>query len=138
MEKKTTTKNTGYIYAKGGRKTATSGCRLVKAGSGKIEVNGIEFKKYFPTEELQRVTLTPLTLTNNLKSFDISMRVTGGGKAGQAGACRHSIARALVLLDETLRPALKAEGLMTRDPRVKERKKPGLRGARRAPQWSKR
>lgn len=136
-EKKITTKKK-YIYAKGGRKTATAQIRLFENGKGSIEVNGKKLKEYFRTADLQRVVLSPLVLTNHIKDLDFTIKTHSGGQQGQAGACRHGISRALVLLDKELRPALKAEGFMKRDPRVKERKKPGLKRARKAPQWSKR
>ena len=136
-DKKTTTKKK-YIYGKGGRKTAVAQVRLYEKGKGSIEVNGKKLKEYFKTAELQRVVVSPLKLTDHDKDVDITINTHSGGQQGQADACRHGISRALVLLDKELRPVLKAEGFMKRDPRVKERKKPGLKGARRAPQWSKR
>ncbi len=148
MEKKKTTtteseekpvKNDGkYIYAKGGRKTATAQTRLFKAGKGKFVVNGIDYEKYFPTVELKRIFLGALVATGFEKTMDVEITVVGGGVVAQAEACRHGMARALEIFDEALRPVLKAQGFMIRDPRVKERKKPGLRKARRAPQWAKR
>lgn len=136
-EKKTTTKKK-YLYGKGGRKTAVAQVRLYEKGKGSIEVNGRKFKEFFKTTDLQETVLSPLKLTGHLKDVDLTIKVHSGGQAGQAGAARHGISRALVLLDKELRPALKAEGFMKRDPRVKERKKPGLKRARKAPQWSKR
>jgi len=127
-----------YIYAKGGRKTAVSQCRLYKNGKGKMTVNDQDYKEYFPTSELQTIITSPLVLTSHEKDFDFTIKTHGGGSHGQAEAIRHSIARALEIVDGELREALKAAGYIKRDPRKKERKKPGLKGARRAPQWSKR
>ncbi len=121
----------------GRRKTAVARVRLA-AGSGKITVNGRTFENYFPTEA-QRVTVSqPLTLTETAAKFDVQVSVTGGGPFGQAGAVRHGIARALLEADLALRPALKADGLLTRDPRMRERKKYGQPGARKRFQYSKR
>lgn len=127
-----------FFYGRGGRKTASANVRIYLKGKGEIIVNGLDFKTYFPTKHLQDIVLKPLVLTNHEKNTTVSIHVVGGGKQGQAEASRHGIARALEQLNPDLRPAMKAEGLMTRDPRVKERKKPGLKRARRAPQWSKR
>ena len=132
------TKTKKYIYAKGARKSSTAQARLYAGGKGGVEVNGLKLKEYFKTQALQDVFLSPLKLTSHLKDLDVTVKVHSGGQQGQADACRHAISRALILLDKELRPALKAEGFLTRDPRVKERKKPGLKGARKAPQWSKR
>lgn len=142
-EKKSTAKTTAvkkdkYIYAKGARKTSVAQVRLFKSGKGEITVNGKKSTEYFPTEVQQTAILSPLKLTNHDKNVDLDIKTSGGGMNSQAEACRHGIARALEILDKELRPSLKAEGFLTRDPRVKERKKPGLRRARRAPQWSKR
>ena len=121
----------------GRRKTAVARVRLA-AGNGKITVNGRAFENYFPTEA-QRVTVTqPLTLTETAAKFDVQVSVTGGGPFGQAGAVRHGIARALLEADLKLRPALKADGLLTRDSRMRERKKYGQPGARKRFQYSKR
>ena len=138
MEKKKTINKKKYIYAKGGRKSAVAQCRLFKNGKGKFLVNDKDYKEYFSTNELQEIFLSPLVLTGHDKDIDLSIKTQGGGIKGQLGACRHAVSRALEGLDNTLRPALKAEGFLRRDPRVKERKKPGLKRARRAPQWSKR
>ncbi len=138
MEKsKTAIKNKKYIYSRGGRKTAVAQCRLQK-GKGKFLVNGLDYKEYFRTEHLQGIFLDPLRITNHLKDIELSLKAHSGGIGGQAEACRHAISRGLEILDGSLRPILKAEGFLKRDPRVKERKKPGLKRARRAPQWSKR
>ena len=128
----TTTNN-----ATGRRKTAVARVRLTP-GTGKIEVNGRPFEEYFPTINLQNTVLAPLTLTKLNNAFDIFIKTNGGGPNGQAGAARLGIARALLLVDITLRPALKAEGYLMRDPRMKERKKSGQPGARKRFQFSKR
>lgn len=123
--------------ATGRRKTSTAQVRLA-LGVGKVVVNGEEFKAYFPTEGLQGLVEQPFLLTETLKRYDVIAKVTGGGKAGQAGAMRHGISRALILADAGARPALKAAGCLTRDSRMKERKKPGQPGARKRFQFSKR
>lgn len=128
---------TKYIQALGRRKTATAQVRLSE-GSGKVTVNGKPFEALFSTEELRGVVLRPLKEVGMLEKFDVSIKTSGGGPVGQADAARLGIARALVLMETTLKTALKAAGLMTRDPRKKERKKFGRRGARRSPQWRKR
>lgn len=127
-----------YIYGKGARKSSTAQVRLYEKGKGGVEVNGLKLKEYFKTEALRDVVVSPLKLTSHLKDLDVTIKVHSGGQQGQADACRHAMSRALVALDKELRPALKAEGFLTRDPRVKERKKPGLKRARKSPQWSKR
>jgi small subunit ribosomal protein S9 len=121
----------------GRRKTSVARVRL-SSGSGKVTVNGRAFENYFPTDSLRMVVQQPLVLTNNTDKFDVRVNVSGGGPAGQAGAVRHGISRALLLADAALRPSLKAEGLLTRDPRMKERKKYGQPGARKRFQFSKR
>lgn len=121
----------------GRRKTAVARVYLQR-GNGTITVNGRDFKQYFPTEVLQIKVQQALTITNNVGQFDITVNVDGGGVTGQAEAVRLAIARALVELDETVKPALRAEGLMTRDPRMVERKKFGQKKARRRFQFSKR
>lgn len=121
----------------GRRKTAVARIYLQR-GNGAITVNGRDFKNYFPTEVLQIKVQQALTITNNVGQFDIIVNVDGGGVTGQAEAIRLAIARALVELDETVKPALRAEGLMTRDPRMVERKKFGQKKARRRFQFSKR
>ncbi len=136
-EKVVPKKKDEYIYSVGRRKCATAQVRLYKKGTGKIVVNNKDYKEYFPTSILQALVIQPLE-TVNKKTHDISARVKGGGSKGQAEAVRHGIARALVKLSEDFRSPLKKEGLLTRDSRVKERKKPGLKRARRAPQWKKR
>ena len=123
--------------ATGRRKTAVARVRLT-AGTGKIEVNGRPFEEYFPTTGLQNTVLAPLTLTNLVNTYDVAVNTNGGGINGQAGAVRLGIARALLQVDSNLRAALKAEGYLTRDPRMKERKKSGQPGARKRFQFSKR
>jgi small subunit ribosomal protein S9 len=121
----------------GRRKTAVARVRLA-TGTGKILVNGRPFETYFPVEALRVVATQPLTVTGTVEKFDAQITVTGGGPKGQAGAVRHGLARALLTVDANLRPLLKAEGLLTRDPRMRERKKYGQPGARRRFQYSKR
>ncbi|MBD7907496.1 30S ribosomal protein S9 [Sporosarcina gallistercoris] len=121
----------------GRRKSSTARVRLVP-GEGKIIINKRDAEEYVPFETLREIIKQPLVTTDTLGSYDIHVNVSGGGYTGQAGAIRHGVARALLTVDPDFRPALKAAGLLTRDPRMKERKKPGLRGARRAPQFSKR
>ncbi len=121
----------------GRRKTAVARVRLA-AGSGKIVVNGRPFETYFPTDTLRTLAITPLVVTENAAKFDLRVNVEGGGPIGQAGAMRHGIARALLTVDAALRPALKTAGLLTRDPRMREREKYGRPGARKRFQYSKR
>jgi small subunit ribosomal protein S9 len=121
----------------GRRKTSVARVRLAD-GTGKISVNGRPLENYFPLEGLRTHALEPLTLTGNTGKFDIRINVTGGGPNGQAGAVRLGLARALVASDINLRPALKSEGLLSRDSRMKERKKYGQPGARKRFQYSKR
>ena len=122
----------------GRRKEAVARVFLRPNGTGKIVVNGKDLKEYMPSEVLQMEVRSPLELTNTLDQFDVLVNVQGGGFTGQAGAIRHGITRALMEASEDYRPALKAAGYVTRDPRAKERKKYGLKKARRAPQFSKR
>lgn len=129
--------DTKEFLGTGRRKTAVARVRLA-TGSGKVIVNGRPFENYFPIENLRMHALQPLTVTDNAARFDVRVNVTGGGPNGQAGAVRHGIARALLAADANLRPALKAEGLLTRDPRMRERKKYGQPGARKRFQYSKR
>lgn len=121
----------------GRRKTAVARVRLA-TGSGKITVNGRAFDNYFPLETLRSTVSQPLTVTGTSDKLDVRVNVTGGGPNGQAGAVRHGIARALLQFDANLRSALKAEGFLTRDPRMRERKKYGQPGARKRFQFSKR
>ena len=129
--------NNPYFYGTGRRKESVARVR-VYPGTGKIIVNDRDIDDYFGLETLKLIVRQPLVLTGTKEKFDIVCRVNGGGVTGQAGAIRHGIARALLLFDIELRPALKKAGFLTRDPRMKERKKYGLKGARRAPQFSKR
>jgi len=128
---------TNEFLGTGRRKTAVARVRLA-SGSGKITVNGRPFENYFPLETLRATAAQPLAVTGNTEKFDVRIIVTGGGPNGQAGAVRHGIARALIVADANLRGTLKAEGLLTRDPRMKERKKYGQPGARKRFQYSKR
>ncbi|ANU09222.1 30S ribosomal protein S9 [Planococcus antarcticus DSM 14505] len=121
----------------GRRKNSTARVRLVP-GDGTITINKRDVADYVPYETLQQIIKQPLVATDTLGSYDVLVNVNGGGFTGQAGAIRHGIARALLTVDPAFRPALKSAGLLTRDPRMKERKKPGLKSARRAPQFSKR
>ncbi len=121
----------------GRRKTSVARVRIA-TGSGKITVNGRAFDNYFPLETLRSTVSGPLTITGTTDKLDVKVNVIGGGPTGQAGAVRHGIARALLEFDANLRPALKAEGFLTRDPRMKERKKYGQPGARKRFQFSKR
>ena len=123
--------------AVGRRKHAVARVRLVP-GDGKITINKRDIDQYFGLETLKMTVRQPLALTDTASRFDVIVNVLGGGLAGQAGAIRHGIARALCLADADLRSPLKKEGFLTRDPRMKERKKYGLKAARRAPQFSKR
>lgn len=123
--------------ATGRRKSSTARVNL-KQGTGSITINGKEFEEYFTTAAQRSAALKPLLLTETHKDFDIQVRSSGGGLNGQAGAVRLAISRALIQTNETLRPKLKAEGLLTRDPRKKERKKSGQPGARKRFQFSKR
>ena len=127
-----------YFQALGRRKTATAQVRVTAGGNGTITVNGKPIEDYFKTGELRRVVTRPLKETGKTEAVNVSVKAVGGGMTGQADATSLGIARALMLLDENLRPALKAAGLVTRDQRKKERKKPGKHGARRSPQWRKR
>jgi len=123
--------------ATGRRKTAVARVRL-REGVGKIFVNGQEISRYFPVESLRMFIEEPIRITENVDKFDIYAKLHGGGKVGQAGALRHGISRALVNQDAESREALKSSGCLTRDPRMKERKKPGQPGARKRFQFSKR
>ena len=126
-----------YFYGTGRRKKSVARVR-VYPGTGKIIINDREIDDYFGLETLKLLVRQPLALTETTEKFDVICRVQGGGVTGQAGAIRHGLSRALLQYDENLRPALKKAGFLTRDPRMKERKKYGLKGARRAPQFSKR
>ena len=128
---------TEEFIATGRRKTSVARIRMT-AGSGKIDINGRSFEDYFQTEPLQNVVLQPLQTAKAVNTYDLSIHASGGGMMGQAGAAQLAIARALLQVDGNLRPALKAEGLLRRDPRMKERKKSGQPGARKRFQFSKR
>jgi len=127
-----------YVYGTGRRKSSVARVHLFPGGSGNITINGRDLDDYFGLETLKFIVRQPLNTTGTLDKVDIVATVKGGGVTGQAGAIRHGIARALLQLDENYRAPLKAAGFLTRDPRMKERKKYGLKGARRAPQFSKR
>ena len=127
-----------YKYGTGRRKSSVARVHLFENGSGNITINGRDIDEYFGLETLKMVVRQPLEATGNTGKMDIVATVTGGGVSGQAGAIRHGISRALVVMNPENRPSLKAAGFMTRDPRMKERKKYGLKAARRAPQFSKR
>ena len=127
-----------YFYAVGRRKHSIASVRIYINGSGNCKVNEKDVKEYFPTLFLQETTVAPLTLTNQLSNVDLEVRVKGGGIRGQADAVRHGVARALVMFNEEFKSTIKKVGYLTRDSRRRERKKPGLHGARRAPQFSKR
>ena len=126
-----------YFYGTGRRKHSVARVRLYP-GTGSITINDRSIDDYFGLETLKLIVRQPMNLTETLGKFDVVCRVGGGGVTGQAGAIRHGIARALLKYDESLRGPLKKAGLLTRDPRMKERKKYGLKAARRAPQFSKR
>ena len=126
-----------YYYGTGRRKSSVARVR-VYPGTGKITINDRDIDSYFGLETLKLIVRQPLALTGTTEKFDVVVRVAGGGVTGQAGAIRHGLSRALLQFDENLRPTLKKAGFLTRDPRMKERKKYGLKGARRAPQFSKR
>ena len=126
-----------YFYGTGRRKKSVARVR-VYPGNGQITINGKDIDEYFGLETLKLIINQPFGVTGTVGKFDIGANVNGGGISGQAGAIRHGVARALITADENYRPALKAAGFLTRDPRMKERKKYGLKGARRAPQFSKR
>ena len=121
----------------GRRKSSIARVRLVE-GTGKITINGKDIEEFFDLETLKVIVRQPLTVTNTLAKYDVICSVRGGGVSGQAGAIRHGIARALLEANAEYRPTLKSNGYLTRDPRMKERKKYGLKKARRAPQFSKR
>ena len=126
-----------YFYGTGRRKKSVARVRLYP-GTGVITINGRDIDDYFGLDTLKLIVYQPFGVTETVGKFDIIALVNGGGLSGQAGAIRHGLARALVQADENYKPALKAAGFLTRDPRMKERKKYGLKGARRAPQFSKR
>lgn len=125
------------IFATGRRKSAVARVRILP-GTGKIEVNGKDLSSYFMNPSLEQEVVAPFKVTETEGKFDLYVNVGGGGLSGQAGACRHGVASALTAVDENLRPILKKAGYLTRDPRMKERKKYGLKKARKASQFSKR
>ena len=129
--------NSNEFLGTGRRKTSVARVRI-SSGSGKIQVNGRAFEVYFPLESQRMAVQQPFVTTATWGKYDVSINVVGGGPVGQAGAVRHGIARALIEADAALRPLLKADGLLTRDPRMKERKKYGQPGARKRFQFSKR
>ena len=127
-----------YVYGTGRRKSSVARVHLFPGGTGTITINGRDIDDYFGLETLKYIVRQPLNKTDMTSKVDISATVKGGGVTGQAGAIRHGISRALLLVDESYRQPLKDAGFLTRDPRMKERKKYGLKAARRAPQFSKR
>ena len=127
-----------YFYGTGRRKEAVARVKLMPGGGGAIIVNGVPYDEVFPRLEQRQTVARPLVVTNNMDKFNAVVKVTGGGVTGQSGAVCHGIARALLKVDESFRPTLRQYGLLTRDSRVKERKKPGLKRARKAPQYTKR
>ena len=129
--------NETYFYGTGRRKSSVARVRLLP-GNGNVTINGRAMDEYFGLETMRMLVRQPLELTGTMGKFDVVVNVVGGGVSGQAGAIRHGITRALIESDETLKPVLKKAGFVTRDPRMKERKKYGLKAARRAPQFSKR
>ena len=129
---------TNYYQGTGRRKSSTARVRLFPGGSGAITVNGRNLDDYFCRQRDAMIATGPLNLTSMEGKFDVTIQVIGGGTTGQAGAVCHGIARALVEADPELRPTLRKAGLLSRDPRAKERKKPGLKRARKAPQYTKR
>ena len=126
-----------FFYGTGRRKSSIARVRLLN-GNGKITINGKDMEEYFGVDTLKVIVKQPLVATNTLDKYDVVAKVTGGGISGQAGAVRHGIARALLQANTEYRPTLKSAGFLTRDPRMKERKKYGLKKARKAPQFSKR
>ena len=127
-----------YLYGTGRRKSSVARVHLIPGGTGVININGRSIDDYFGLETLKLIVRQPLVTTGTTDKVDIEATVSGGGVTGQAGAIRHGISRALLLVSEDFRAPLKAAGFLTRDPRMKERKKYGLKAARRAPQFSKR
>ena len=127
-----------YKYGTGRRKSSVARVHLFENGTGSITINGRDIDDYFGLDTLKMVVRQPLAATDLVGKVDIICTVEGGGVSGQAGAIRHGLSRALLVYDEALRPELKKAGFLTRDPRMKERKKYGLKAARRAPQFSKR
>lgn len=131
-------KKSNVVYLGTGRRKSSVARVYVTPGTGVITIGGKSLEEYLPSEILRMVVKSPLELTGTIDQYDVNINVYGGGLTGQAGAMRHGISRALLEVSEDFRPALKKAGFLTRDPRCKERKKYGLKGARRAPQYSKR
>ena len=127
-----------YLYGTGRRKHSVACVRLFANGTGKITINDRDIDDYFGLETLKLIVRQPFSVTDTLGKFDIECKVIGGGVTGQAGAIRHGLSRAMLLVNDEYRAILKKAGFLTRDPRMKERKKYGLKAARRAPQFSKR
>lgn len=138
MATKKTVKKKVQYWGTGRRKKAIARVRLIPGGEGAITINKRDIAEYFPQDTMKVIVRQPLVLTATSEKYDILVNVCGGGFTGQAGAIRHGIARALIVAEPELRGALKKAGFLTRDPRTKERKKYGLKKARRAPQFSKR
>ena len=138
MAAKSTAKKKVQYWGTGRRKKAVARVRVLAGGSGTITVNKRSLDEYFPLDTLKLIVNQPFAETDTAGKFDVIVNVRGGGYTGQAGAIRHGISRALCTVDSTYRPALKKAGFLTRDPRMKERKKYGLKKARKAPQFSKR
>ena len=132
------TSKKAYMYGTGRRKSSVARVHLFPGGTGSITINGRDIDEYFGLDTLKYIVRQPLNAVGAMDKVDIVATVSGGGVSGQAGAVRHGIARALLQVDESYRAALKSAGFLTRDPRMKERKKYGLKAARRAPQFSKR
>ncbi len=130
-------KSTTYFYGTGRRKTSVAQVRLFP-GDGNIIVDGMPYEERFPRTEHRQAIMRPLVVTDGVGKYNVVIKVAGGGISGQSGAISHGIARALVRSDESLKPILRHNGLLTRDSRAKERKKPGLKRARKAPQYTKR
>ena len=137
MAKKSASKKVQY-WGTGRRKKSIARVRLIPEGTGKIIINGKDINEYFDLETLKIIVKQPLVLTETENKFDIYANVYGGGYTGQAGAIRHGISRAMVMFNQEFKPEIKKAGFLTRDPRMKERKKYGLKKARKAPQFSKR
>ena len=135
---KTASKKKIQYWGTGRRKKAVARVRLIPGGTGAVVINGKTIDEYFGLEKLKYIVRQPLAVTDNLSKYDVYVNVFGGGFTGQAGAIRHGLARALIVAEPELRPIVKKEGFLTRDSRMKERKKYGLKKARRAPQFSKR
>ena len=127
-----------YFYGTGRRKSSVARVRVYENGTGSTTINGRDINDYFGLDTLKLIVNQPLVTTETVGKLDVVVTVAGGGVSGQAGAIRHGVSRALVVMNPEFRPALKAAGFLTRDPRMKERKKYGLKAARRAPQFSKR